>query len=44
MELNHYLWQDYGQGPDGSVTLNQRIHLPMQETWALSLGQDDPLE
>jgi len=22
----------------------QRIHLPMQETWVLSLGQEDPLE
>ena len=21
-----------------------RIHLPMQETWVRSLGQDDPLE
>ena len=28
--------------PSGSVV--QRIHLPMQETWVQSLGQEDPLE
>ena len=29
--------------PDGSV-LPLRIHLPMQEIWLRSLGQEDPLK
>ena len=37
-------WQQIITGlrfPGGSVV---RVHLPMQEMWVLSLGQEDPLE
>ena len=30
--------------PGGSVVKKKKIHLPMQDPWVPSLGQEDPLE